>query len=145
MVSKIEDWHAPVLTAKHELFDTTIAIGNSLFTKLCPQYPNLAQLVNDILEKWVEEHVAIVDTRIDEAFKQEEDPFVSTDELANEIVKVRVERFDRALGHILKLSGTVSFAFTLFDHHGSGSNRLRLSAGPILSFCLLSIMLARHW
>lgn len=118
MVSKIEDWHAPVLTAKHELFDTTIAIGNSLFQKLCPQYPKLANLVNDILEKWCEEHVAIVDTRIDEAFKQEEDPFVSTDELANEIVKVRVERFDRALNHILKqsesnVSGLLPLSFFL--------------------------------
>ena len=35
----------------------------------------------------------------------QEDPFVSTDELANEIVKVRSERFDRALNHVLKLVG----------------------------------------
>ena len=105
MVSKIEDWHAPVATAKHELFDTTIAVGNQLFLNMCPQYPKMAELVNGILEKWVEDHVAVVETRIDEAFKQEEDPFVSTDELANEIIKVRSERFDRALAHVLRLVG----------------------------------------
>jgi len=71
MVSKIEDWHAPVAVTKHELFDTTIAIGNALFSHMCPQYPKMGELVNGILEQWVEDHVQVVETRIDEAFKQE--------------------------------------------------------------------------
>jgi hypothetical protein len=43
--------------------------------------------------------------RIEEAFKQEEDPFVSTNELSDEIVRVRAERFDRALNVVVKAAG----------------------------------------
>jgi len=102
MVSKIEDWRAPVAIAKHELFDTTLAVGNALFVNMCPQYPKMAELVNGILEEWVEAHVPVLESRVEEAFKQEEDPFVSSDELADEIVKVRAERFDRALAHVMR-------------------------------------------
>ena len=38
-------------------------------------------------------------------FKQEEDPFVSTNELSDEIVRVRCERFERALAFVLKSVG----------------------------------------
>lgn len=103
MVSKIEDWRAPVAIAKHELLDTTLGVGNALFVNMCPQYPKMAALVNGILEEWVEAHAPVLETRIEEAFKQEEDPFVSSDELAEEIIRVRAERFDRALAHVMRL------------------------------------------
>jgi len=105
MVTKLEDWREPVDTARQEVFDTVNAIGANLFRELCPQYPYLANCVATVLKGWVERHVPVMETRIEEAFKQEEDPFVSTNELSDEIVRVRAERFDRALNVVVKAAG----------------------------------------
>lgn len=131
MVSKIEDWHAPVAAAKHELFDLCLAVGNALFLNMCPQFPKMGELVYGILETWVEAHVSVLETRIDESFKQEEDPFVSTDELANEIVKVRSERFDRALAHVLKMCSDEAVDGVLGKAAASSSSSSKNKSGKV--------------
>ena len=66
MVTKLEDWRAPVDRAKQELFDVILAVSSNLISMLCPQYPGVSSLVSKVVENWVESHVGIVETRIEE-------------------------------------------------------------------------------
>ena len=89
MARHIELWRPSVETARHECYGTCLAVCSGLIDQLCPAFPRMAEAVHDTIAGWLEENGDSVMTRINEVFKQESDPFVSHDELAAAILKVR--------------------------------------------------------
>ena len=82
MARHIELWRPSVESARHECYGTCLAVCSGLIDQLCPAFPRMASAVHDTIAGWLEENGDSVMNRINEVFKQESDPFVSHDELA---------------------------------------------------------------
>ncbi|KAJ8610480.1 hypothetical protein CTAYLR_007776 [Chrysophaeum taylorii] len=106
MARHVEMWRPLIEGAKTALYDSSFAATAALATELLPAYPGMAQAVRDQVAEYLDSSADAIAEKIEEVFKHESDPFISKNELSDAILKVRFERFERALDTVMTACGT---------------------------------------
>jgi pyruvate/2-oxoglutarate dehydrogenase complex dihydrolipoamide acyltransferase (E2) component len=99
-------WRPLIESAKRDLYDAAYSSSASLAEEMLAPYPGAVSPVCVLMNKHLESSIESMQSKVEEVFKQESDPFISKNELSDAILKVRFERFEKAMEAVMSQCGS---------------------------------------
>ncbi len=99
-------WRPLIDGAKARLYDAALDAGGDIAEEIFPAYPGCSHAVRCVLGDFLAENSETMTAKVEDVFKHESDPFISKNELSEAILKVRFERFEKALAAVMDACGS---------------------------------------
>lgn len=106
MARHVEMWRPLIDGAKARLYDAALDAGGDIAEEIFPAYPGCSHAVRCVLGDFLAENSETMTAKVEDVFKHESDPFISKNELSEAILKVRFERFEKALAAVMDACGS---------------------------------------